>query len=676
MSQSINLNILPNYSQVSGLYFSQNDVGRTATINLVDDNGVPYEIPSGATVKIQATKPSGLGFSESCTYEDNIVTVTCSATMTDELGKFPCEIEILSGSVVLGTANFLFCVERNPHPNGTTDGTAESVLNDITVAFNNAMENIENAGGLTVDIKEALLACFRNVAWIGDDGQEYYDDLADALYAVTGITLNSNSLVFNSIGSTQQLTASLIPSGSVATIVWESSDTDVAIVSSTGLVTSVGDGEATITASVGSVSATCSVTVEELSVVSLSAVLNASGHTFYVGDNIDTIKPYLTLTATYSDSSTAVIPSGSYTLSGSLSTAGSNTITVSYEGVSTTVNVTAVAVELVSITCVYTQSGAVYNTDTLDSLKSDLVVTAHYDDSSSATVPSADYTLSGTLTVGTSTITVSYSGKTTTFTVTVTENELLSISAVYTQSGTVYETDSLDSLRSDLIVTAHYSDSTTSTITNYVLSGTLTAGTSTITVTYDSKTTTFNVTVYSSVLYSLGTPTTFNGTSDFIDTQIKLMNADSDFTVIFTATNGSVSALAPIFHCMTESSGYPGLACQMSGGFYGIGGTQGSLVMTECPSTSGTTNKIVIRHTLGTLNYLVDSATNGTRNAQIVISNNAFRSSDKNLLIGCYQTTNGTKGRYWNGTVNDFTIYSSVLSDDNVDEYLGGTING
>ena len=72
---------------------------------------------------------------------------------------------------------------------------------------------------------------------------------------------------------------------------------------------------------------------------------------------------------------------------------------------------------------------------------------------------------------------------------------LSSISCVYTQSGTVYDTDSLDSLKPDLVVTAHYSNGTTGTVTNYTLSGTLTAGTSTITVTYGGKTTTFNVTV-------------------------------------------------------------------------------------------------------------------------------------------------------------------------------------
>lgn len=418
MNQNINVDLIPKFAVYGNLYFSQYDVGREAIINLVNGS-TEYEIPSGATVTLVATKPSGLGFTQNCTFEGNQVTVVCTAEMTDEAGHFPCEIRIANGSLLLGTANFTFNVERSPHPEGTTDGTADSVISQITVAFETAMDNIEHSGGLTSAIKNAILNCFRKVAWIDQNGQTYYNALSDALFAVTNITLNASSLLFNSIGSTQQLTATLVPSDSTAQVQWESSDTSVATVSSSGLVTSVADGNATITASVGEVSATCSVSVVEVTVESLNAVLNASGHTFYAGDDINDIKPYLTVTATYSDSTTATIPSGSYTLSGSL-VAGENTITVSYEGVSTTVTVTAVASVLTSISAVYTQSGTVYDTDTLDSLKSDLVVTATYSDSSTATVPSADYTLSGTLTEGTSVITVTYEGKTATFSVTVT----------------------------------------------------------------------------------------------------------------------------------------------------------------------------------------------------------------------------------------------------------------
>ena len=86
---------------------------------------------------------------------------------------------------------------------------------------------------------------------------------------------------------------------------------------------------------------------------------------------------------------------------------------------------------------------------------------------------------------------------------------LTSITAVYTQSGAIYVDTSLDDLKSDLVVTAHYDDGSTQTVTNYTLSGTLEAGTSTITVSYVGKTTTFNVTV-SAPLYPF-----YNGSYTF-----------------------------------------------------------------------------------------------------------------------------------------------------------------
>ena len=99
------------------------------------------------------------------------------------------------------------------------------------------------------------------------------------------------------------------------------------------------------------------------------------------------------------------------------------------------ITISAAAKTVSSISAVYTQSGTVYDTDSLDSLKTDLVVTATYSDSSTAVIPAADYTLSGTLAEGTSTITVSYGGKTTTVTVTVTSTVLYSLASAFTSSG-------------------------------------------------------------------------------------------------------------------------------------------------------------------------------------------------------------------------------------------------
>ena len=161
---------------------------------------------------------------------------------------------------------------------------------------------------------------------------------------------------------------------------------------------------------------------------------------------------------------------------------------------------TPVVKTLSRISATYNQgSTTVYPSTSLDTLKTNLIVKAIYSDNSEDVVTT--YNLSGTLSVGTSKITVTYSNKTTTFNVNVSEEQevtktLSSISAVYTQGSTVvYPSTSLNSLKGNIVVTATYSDNSNATITDYALSGTLNVGTSTITVTYQGKTTTFTVNV-------------------------------------------------------------------------------------------------------------------------------------------------------------------------------------
>lgn len=75
---------------------------------------------------------------------------------------------------------------------------------------------------------------------------------------------------------------------------------------------------------------------------------------------------------------------------------------------------------------------------------------------------------------------------------------LLSITATFSQgSAVIFDDASLDSLKQYLAVTANYDDSSSETLADsaYTLSGTLTAGTSTITASYGGKSDTFNVTV-------------------------------------------------------------------------------------------------------------------------------------------------------------------------------------
>lgn len=220
-------------------------------------------------------------------------------------------------------------------------------INERLESLDERVEALEAGGagsGLTEDIKAALLQLASKVAYIDDGGRDYYDDLFDALYPpvpATSVTLNNNSLQFNSIGATSQLSATVLPLNTTDTVSWTSSDPSVATVSSNGLVTSVSLGSVTITATAGNVSATCSVVVAQATVSSISAVFTQSG-TVYNSDDLDSLKDNLVVTATWSDSSTTTVASADYTLSGTL-TVGTSSVTVNYAGKTTTFNVTVTA---------------------------------------------------------------------------------------------------------------------------------------------------------------------------------------------------------------------------------------------------------------------------------------------------------------------------------------------
>ena len=78
----------------------------------------------------------------------------------------------------------------------------------------------------------------------------------------TGISLNKTTASVQ-VGKTTQLVASLQPYGATGTVTWTSNNTSVATVSNSGLVTGKAVGDATITATCGTYSASCTVTVAE-----------------------------------------------------------------------------------------------------------------------------------------------------------------------------------------------------------------------------------------------------------------------------------------------------------------------------------------------------------------------------------------------------------------------------
>jgi len=304
--------------------------------------------------------------------------------------------------------------------------------------------------GLTEDVKQALLQIAQKVVYIDAHGDDYYQDLYDALYPPANLV--SISATFNQGSTVVYDTDSLDSLKPMLTVTATYDDQSTAVVNAYTLSGTLTTGISTITVTYQGKTDTFTVNVtHEAGVYSvtnnLTGATNSNSATSVTEGN------------SYSGTITA---NAGYTLTGatvSITMGGTDITSTAYNNGAISVasvtgalviTVSAAAVVLSSISASYTQSGTVYDTDSLDSLKTDLVVTATYSDSSTATVPSTDYTLSGTLTEGTSTITVAYNEKTTTFSVTVTHKPVSGMDGWV--DGGVYE--NLDIVQNEYVATS------------------------------------------------------------------------------------------------------------------------------------------------------------------------------------------------------------------------------
>ena len=221
---------------------------------------------------------------------------------------------------------------------------------------------------------------------------------------------------------------------------------------------------------------------------------------------------------------------------------------------------------LSSIRAVFTQgSTTIYDTDELYALKQYLTVTATYSDGTTKEVN--NYTLSGKLVAGTNTITVAYNKKTTTFNVTVTHQAktLESISATFSPSASITTDNVLDDLRPYLTVRASYSDGSTNTITNYVLSGSLNVGVNIITVTYNNKTATFTVNVTQAEKTLQSITAVFNQGSTVIYTDNTLNDLKPYLTVIARYSDGTTQTVTGYTLSGTLTAGTSTITASYSG---------------------------------------------------------------------------------------------------------------
>ncbi|HJI47406.1 MAG TPA: bacterial Ig-like domain-containing protein [Oscillospiraceae bacterium] len=281
-------------------------------------------------------------------------------------------------------------------------------------------------------------------------------------------------------------------------------------------------GSKTVTASYGGKSTTFNVDIEAVKLVSIAVKTNPTKMSYYQGDALDSTG--LTLTETYNNGKTETITTGFTCSALDSSSAGQKTITVTYQGLTTTFTVTVVAVNLVSVAVKTMPNKTSYFTgEAFD--QTGLTLTATYNSGKTETISTGiSCTGFSSATAGQKTITASYAGKSTTFTVEVKAIVPVSISIKKAPNKTEYFVgDSYDG--TGLVVNVVYNNGTNKDITTgFTTSGfsSASAGKNTVTVSYEGFTATFDVTIKAVELTGIEiakqpNKTTFN-TGDELDT--------------------------------------------------------------------------------------------------------------------------------------------------------------
>lgn len=167
------------------------------------------------------------------------------------------------------------------------------------------------------------------------------------------------------------------------------------------------------------------------------------------------------------------------------------------------------------------------------------------------------------------------------------------------------------------------------------------------------------------VLYTLPQETTFNGTSDYVDTGIQLFKTDQDFTITIDVTADDLaSGQHCIVHCMKEVLPYPGITIQKDMGYnYALGKGNNTNMIGSVIPISQRTKVVIVKN--GTTMKIYNS------NNVVGESPYVFTSIDQTLLLGAYQTVDGVKGRFFKGTIHEFSISNTVYTNDQINAYLG-----
>lgn len=166
-----------------------------------------------------------------------------------------------------------------------------------------------------------------------------------------------------------------------------------------------------------------------------------------------------------------------------------------------------------------------------------------------------------------------------------------------------------------------------------------------------------------------------------VDTGIKPFgSADGakDYTIIISQRPNSTDTSTPhcLLHCMEETSPNPGLSLSHGKSAYAISafGRRADQLLSESIGFNTNTVVFAIRVSAKRVWAKAYACNNGVfiGSKGWVELYSDYAAVDKTLLIGGYQTSDGVKGHFWDGTVNWCKIYDKLLTEEQINKIMEG----
>ncbi len=281
--------IVINFTNYSSSFFEVNAIDKVATFGNDANRLLTGWSQSGAYAiggDYAGLRTSNSTYSSSSYLEANISALTStgiisSLTIDAKIGGFGfSSTDYSTGTITKGTLKAAFFDSSNNLLGSSSEAqsTLTSASESYTQSTNFSLSDPNNFG---------IISKFR--LWLSSDTgftnskymrvEEVKISFTEGTRAVTAISLTPENATITGVGNTQQLTATISPNNATnQSITWTSSDTNVATVNSSGLVTAVAPGSATINATTadGSFQDTSAITVESVTPVTSISVSLAS----------------------------------------------------------------------------------------------------------------------------------------------------------------------------------------------------------------------------------------------------------------------------------------------------------------------------------------------------------------------------------------------------------------